>query len=107
MQVYKICHICAIRKHGVNMPFLNHGKGVGRNQRAAPWRKREVLQAATAQQFWQRSSQVNADRGAFELCVRIRQRKTGGTLPKAFMEAPRTPLEDLVPFTEAFWELPC
>ena len=22
-------------------------------------------------------------------------------------EAPRTPLEDLVPFTEAFWELPC
>ena len=29
------------------------------------------------------------------------------TLPQTNMEAPRTPLEDLVPFTEAFWELPC
>ena len=26
-----------------------------------------------------------------------------GTLPRRS----RTPLEDLVPFTEAFWELPC
>ena len=30
------------------------------------------------------------------------------TLPQANMEAPeQTPLKDLVPFTEAFWELPC
>ena len=29
------------------------------------------------------------------------------TLVQTNMEAPRTPLEDLVPFTEAFWELPC
>ena len=29
------------------------------------------------------------------------------TFPQTNMEAPRTPLEDLVPFAEAFWELPC
>ena len=28
------------------------------------------------------------------------------TFPQTNMEAP-TPLEDLVPFTDAFWELPC
>ena len=33
--------------------------------------------------------------------------KKPSTLPQTNMEAPRTPLEDLVPFTEAFWELPC
>ena len=34
-------------------------------------------------------------------------RTTPTALPQANMEAPRTPLEDLVPFTgSAFWELP-
>ena len=33
-------------------------------------------------------------------------KKEGGTLPQTNMEALSNPLEDLVPFTEAFWELP-
>ena len=30
----------------------------------------------------------------------------GFSLPQTKMEAPRTPLQDLVPFPQAFWELP-
>ena len=46
--------------------------------------------------------------------LRIREERRGRgrrsvncTLPQANMEAPRTALEDLVPFTEAFSEFPC
>ena len=39
--------------------------------------------------------------------VRIRNAESGciAKPPQTSMEAPRTFLEDLVPFTEAFWEL--